>query len=81
MIALVLTGLWSRISGYVVAAGAAVMAMGAIYTSGLRRGRQNAERRALGKDLEHVEVRSRTERHVSRVDDPARELQQRWRRD
>lgn len=72
--------LGSRLWGYVATAAAAIGAVVWFWLSAKSAGKREAERDALGKDLENRNVRDREDRAVSGVDDPAAELLKDWRR-
>lgn len=81
MIALV-TAWWSRaITPWAIAILGGLAAFGSVLFAGRRQGRIEAERRALGRDLEVRETRDAVDRSVSREFDPAGRLRDRWRRD
>jgi hypothetical protein len=73
---------WSRtVAPYVAAAIGAVALFGGVLLAGRRQGRQAAERRALGRDLEIRETRDEVDRGVAREPDAAGRLRDRWSRD
>jgi hypothetical protein len=77
-----LTSWWARsIAPYVAGAVAAVAVVGGLLLAGRREGRQAAERRALGRDLEIRETRDAVDRAVAREPDAAGRLRDKWSRD
>jgi Flp pilus assembly protein TadB len=81
VIAALLGGLWARFSGWLVAAGAAIAAIGAVYLAGARSARHAARSKELEQALERREVRDAADRDVAREPDAAGRLQRDWRRD
>lgn len=73
---------WGRVvAPYVAAAMAGVALFGSVLLAGRRQGREQAARRALGRDLEIRETRDAVDRGVAREPDAAGRLQRDWRRD
>jgi hypothetical protein len=76
------TAWWARaVAPYVAAALAGFALFGSVLLAGRRQGRQEAERRALGRDLEIRETRDAVDRGVAREPDAAGRLRDRWSRD
>jgi|GEM_PF-2760627 hypothetical protein len=77
-----LTTWWARsIAPYVAGAVAAIALVGGLLLAGRREGRQAAERRALGRDLEIRETRDAVDRAVAREPEPVERLRSKWSRD
>lgn len=78
-----LLGVWWTRSAtpYVAAALAGFALFGSVLLAGRRQGRIEAERRALGRDLETREARDAVDRSVAREPDAAGRLRDRWSRD
>lgn len=77
-----LTSWWARsIAPYVAGAIAAVALIGGLLLAGRRQGRIEAERRALGRDLEIRETRDAVDRAVAREPEPVERLRSKWSRD
>jgi len=74
-----LTSLWTKAYGYILAAGALLVAVFTIYLRGRSDANQATERRVLGKDLENRKVGDAIRGDVALADDPAKRLQ-RWQR-
>lgn len=73
---------WTRsVTPYVAAALAGIALFGSVLLAGRRQGRIEAERRALGRDLETRETRDAVDRSVAREPDAAGRLRDRWSRD
>jgi hypothetical protein len=73
---------WGRaVAPYVAAALAGFALFGSVMLAGRRQGRIEAERRALGRDLEIRETRDAVDRAVAREPDAGRVLRDRWSRD
>jgi hypothetical protein len=81
VIAALLGGIWARFSGWLVAAGAAIAAIGAVYLAGGRAARHAARSKELEQALERREVRDAVDRDVARESDAAGRLRDRWSRD
>ena len=77
-----LTTWWARsIAPYVAAVLAGLALFGSVLFAGRRQGRIEAERRALGRDLEIRETRDAVDRAVAREPDAAGRLRDKWSRD
>jgi hypothetical protein len=73
---------WARaVAPYVAAALAGIALFGSVLLAGRRQGRIEAERRALGRDLDIRETRDVVDRSVARQPDAADRLRQSWSRD
>jgi hypothetical protein len=73
---------WARsVTPYVAATLAGFALFGSVLLAGRRQGRIEAERRALGRDLEIRESRDAVDRGVAREPDAAGRLRERWSRD
>jgi hypothetical protein len=73
---------WARsVTPYVAATLAGFALFGSVLLAGRRQGRIEAERRALGRDLEIRETRDAVDRGVAREPDAAGRLRERWSRD
>lgn len=73
---------WTRsVTPYVAAALGGIALFGSVLLAGRRQGRIEAERRALGRDLETRETRDAVDRSVAREPDAAGRLRDRWSRD
>ena len=75
---------WARsITPYIAATLAGFALFGSLLLAGRRQGRLEAERRALGRDLETRETRDAVNRTVERAPagDAAGRLRERWSRD
>lgn len=73
--------LTQRLAGWLAPLLAGAGAVMALLAYGRRQGRQEAERRALGRDLENRRVRDAVEMDLARRPDPAADLLRDWRRD
>jgi hypothetical protein len=77
-----LTAFWTRaIMPYVAIALGGLALFGSVLFAGRRQGRIEAERRALGRDLEVRETRDAIDRSANRERDPAQRLRDKWSRD
>lgn len=80
-----LAAAWARVGFYVAlaAAGAATatIVLASMLNSARRRGRLEAEHRALGRALDNAETRARVDGDAGRDRDPAARLRERWSRD
>lgn len=76
---------WARVGFYAALAAAAVgtasIVLASMLNSARRRGRLEAEHRALGRALDNAETRARVDSDVGRDGDPAARLRGRWSRD
>ena len=80
-----LSAAWARAGFYVAlaaaAAGTASIVLASMLNAARRRGRLEAEHRALGRALDNAETRARVDVDVGRDADPAGRLRERWSRD
>jgi uncharacterized Ntn-hydrolase superfamily protein len=76
-----IAALWARASGWLVAAGAVLAALGAAWWAGRRAGTASARTRALEAEIRTREIRDAVDRDVARLPDPIGQLRERWSRD
>jgi hypothetical protein len=81
VIGVLLGGLWARFSGWLMAAGAAMAAIGAVYLAGARAARHAERSKGLEQAIERREVRDAVERDVARDPGAADRLRRDWSRD
>lgn len=78
-----LAALWARIAPYVLAAGAVLATLAAIYGRGKAAGRQAEQARQTAATIKSMEVRREVETDIARGPDgdAARRLRDEWARD
>lgn len=76
----ILIGLWQKIWGYVIVVVGVVAAFGMAYLRGKNDEKRDAERRALGRDLETRREADAIRDGAAFVPDPVVELRSKWSR-
>lgn len=73
-------GLWTRVQGWLAAAGLILGALVSAWVVGRRGGRQDAERDHLQQRVHGAQERANADADAARVPDPNAELLRDWRR-